>query len=68
MTVSQVFSKELTQRRNEALIKRKEILQESPELNIYLEFSACLMAKKKKSRDKYKKVERFLITLCQHVV
>ena len=31
-----MFSEELTQRRNEALKKRKEILQESPELNIYL--------------------------------
>ena len=33
ITVSQMFSKDLTQRRNEALKKRKVILQESPELN-----------------------------------
>ena len=59
ITVSQIFSKELTQTRNEALKKRKKILQESPELNNYVEFRACLMAKKKKSRDKYKEIERF---------
>ena len=33
ITVSQMFSKDLTQRRNEALKKRKVILQGSPELN-----------------------------------
>ena len=47
ITVSQMFSKELTQRQNEALKKRKKIFQESPELNIYLEFPTRLMAKKK---------------------
>ena len=47
--VSQMFSKELTQRCNEALKRRKEILAaESNDLNIYLEFPARLMARKKK--------------------
>ena len=58
-TVSQMFSTELTQRQIEALKKRKEIFQESPELNIYLEFLAHLTPKKKNSRDRYKKIERF---------
>ena len=54
ITVSQIFSKKLTQTRNEALKKRKKILQESPEINNYVEFRACLMAKEtsiKKLKD-----------------
>ena len=57
ITVSQISSKELTQRRNESLKKRKKILQESPELNNYMEFRACLMAKKKKSETSIKKLK-----------
>ena len=57
ITVSQIFSKELTQRRNEALKKRKEILQKPSGLNIYLIFPAYQMAKKKNSGDKYKQIE-----------
>ena len=52
-TVSQMFSTELTQRQTEALKKRKEMFQESPE------FLAHLTPKKKNSRDRYKKIERF---------
>ena len=36
----------------------KEIF-ESPELNIYLEFPAHLMVKKKNIQDKYKEIGRF---------
>ena len=53
ITVSQMFSKQLTKILNKALKERKEMIQESPELDIYLEFPAHLMAKKKHSRDKY---------------
>ena len=67
ISVSQIFSKELAQRQNEALKKRK-ILQESPELNTYLEFPAHLIAKKKNNQDKYKKIERYQATLCQYVL
>ena len=54
-----MFSKELAQKRNGTLRKRKEILLESPELNIYLEFPASLMTKKKNNREQYKQIKRF---------
>ena len=54
-----MFSKELTQRRNNALKRRKEMLQQSNDLNIYLEYPARLMARKRNSREKYKQIEVF---------
>ena len=44
------------------------MLQELPELKIYLEFPGRIMVKKKNNRDKYKKIERFETTLYQYVV
>ena len=63
-----MFSIELTQRQNKALKKRKEILQESPEVNIHLGFVANLMAKKKNSCNMYKEIERSQKTICQYVM
>ena len=63
-----MFSIELTQRQNKALKKRKEILQESPEVNIHLGFVATLMAKKKNSCNMYKEIERSQKTICQYVM
>ena len=45
--VNQMFSKELTKRRNQALKKRKEVLQNDNELQIKLEFPAKLMSRNK---------------------
>ena len=59
ITASQINSKELMQRQKEVLRKRKEMLHETPGLNIYMEFPAPLMAKKKNSCDKDKEIERF---------
>ena len=70
ITVSQIFSKELPQRQNEALQKRKEILKESPEHNIYLGLRASLMGKKKQCRAKYKEIEKILknfLSVCSSV-
>ena len=63
-----MFSIELTQRQNKALKKRKEIVQESPEVNIHLGFLAHLMAKKKNSCNMYKEIERSQKTICQYVM
>lgn len=52
-----MFSKELTQQRNNSLKGRKEMLQQSNELNIYLEYPAHLMARKRNSHEKYKQIE-----------
>ena len=48
--VNQMLSKELTKRRNQALKKRKEILQNDNELQIKLEFSAKLMSRNKHTK------------------
>ena len=53
VTVSQMFSKSLTNRRNQALLRRKEIMKESPYLSVFLDFPAKLMGKKRHSQEKY---------------
>ena len=57
--VSQMFSKNLTTRRNEAMKKRKELLETSPNLSIYLEYPAKLMSRNKNTRDPYELLEEF---------
>ena len=53
------FSKTLTNRRNNALVRRKDILKESPDLQIHLEFPAKLMGKKRYSCDRYELLGEF---------
>ena len=58
VTVSQMFSKNLKNCRNQSLLRRKEILKESPDLSVFLDFPAKLMGKKRQSREKYKLLEK----------
>ena len=57
--VNQMFSKELTKRRNQALKKRKEILQNDNELQIKLEFPAKLMSRNKHTKGKWEILQTF---------
>lgn len=57
--VNQMFSKELTKRRNQALKKRKEILQNDKELQIKLEFPAKLMSRNKHTKGKWEILQTF---------
>ena len=59
MTVSQMFSERLTNRRNQSLLRRKEIIKESPYLSVFLHFPAKFMGRKRHSREKYKLLEEF---------
>ena len=59
VTVSQMFSKSLTNCWNQALLRRKEIIKESPDLSVFLDFPAKLMGNKRHSREKYKLLEEF---------
>ena len=47
-----MFSKELTERRNEALKYRKEVLETEPHLTIKLDYPAVLRSRPKGSRSK----------------
>jgi len=58
INVSQMFSKDLMVRRNEALKKRKELLQKRYIVNGYVEYPAKLMTKTK-AGDKYKLHKNF---------
>ena len=59
VVVNQMFSKELTKRRNTALSKRKELLQETPNLQIRLDYPAVLRSRRKNSNDKWQLVGKF---------
>ena len=54
-----MFSKEITKRRNQALKKRKEILQNDNELQIKLEFPAKLMSRNKHTKGKWEILQTF---------
>ena len=43
ITVTQMFTKRLITRRNEEIKRRKELLEEDPTMQIYLEYPAKLM-------------------------
>ena len=58
-TVSQMFSERLTNRTNQSLLRRKEIIKESPDLSVFLHFPAKFMGRKRHSREKYKLLEEF---------
>ena len=51
--VNQMFSKELTERRNNALIKRKEYLILHPDLQIKLDYPATLKSRRKGQNNKW---------------
>ena len=53
VTALKMFSKSLTNRRNQALLRRKEIIKELPDLSVLLDFPAKLMGKKKHFLEKY---------------
>ena len=59
ISVTQMFTKRLTTRRNEALKRRKELLEEDPTLQIYREYPAKLMGKKRNTKGKYRVIEIF---------
>ena len=54
-----MFTKRLTTRRNEALKRRKELLKKDPTFQIYLEYPAKLMGKKRNTKEKYRVIEIF---------
>ena len=49
-----MFTKRLTTRRNEALKQREELLEKDPILQIFLEYPAKLMRKKRNTKEKYR--------------
>ena len=57
--VNQMFSKELTERRNNALIKRKEYLRLHPDLQIKLDYPATLKSRQKGQNNKWLILEEF---------
>ena len=57
--VNQMFSKELTERRNNALIKRKEYLILHPDLQIKLDYPATLKSHQKGQNNKWLMLEEF---------
>ena len=59
ITVSQMPSEELTQRRNNASKRRKEMLQQSNDLIIYLLYRSRLTVRKRNSRKMYKQIKVF---------
>ena len=59
VTVLQMFSKSLADRRYQALLRRKEILKVLLDLSIFFDFLAKLMGKTRHSREKYKLLEEF---------
>ena len=54
-----MFSKSLKNRRNQSLLRRTEIIKESPDLFVFLDFPVKLMGKKMHSRENYKLLEEF---------
>ena len=56
---NQMFSKELTTKRNNALKFRREKLNSSPDLQIKLEYPACLKSRKRGSNGKWDILKEF---------
>ena len=54
-----MFSKSLRNLRNQALLRRKEIIKRSSDLSVFLDFPAKLVGEKRHSREKYKLLEEF---------
>ena len=62
VVVNQMFLKELTIRRNNALKRWREILEEDGSIQIKLVYSAILNFKNKSSKNRWETLEVFLIT------
>ena len=54
-----MFSKDLTERRNNALIKRKEHIKKHPNLQIKLDFPATLKYRERGSNSKWAILEEY---------
>ena len=54
-----MFSKELTERRNNALIKRKEYLRLHPDIQVKLDYLATLKSRQKGHNNKWLILEEF---------
>ena len=57
--VDNMYSKDLTERRNQALMKRKELMEATPNLVVKMEYPAVLKSKRKGSNDQWKTVQKF---------
>ena len=62
VVVNQMFLKELTIRRNNALKRWREILEEDGSIQIKLVYSAILNFKNESSKNRWETLEVFLIT------
>ena len=62
VVVNQMFLKELIIRRNNALKRWREILEEDGSIQIKLVYSAILNFKNKSSKNRWETLEVFLIT------
>ena len=54
-----MFSKELTEPRNNALIKRKEYLRLHPDIQVKLDYPATLKSRQKGQNNKWLILEKF---------
>ena len=59
VVVNQMYSKELTIRRNNALKRRFKILEEDGSIQIKLDYPAILKFKKKRTRNRWETLEVF---------
>ena len=59
VTVNNMYSKELTARRNEALKRRQEMIKNNKNTHIGLDYPAVLKSKKKGTRENWVTVENF---------
>ena len=59
VVVNQMYSKELTIRRNNALKRRLKILEEDGSIQIKLDYPAILKFKKKRTRNRWETLEVF---------
>ena len=57
--VSQLYSKRINDRQYKARQYRKQLFEQNPEQNIYIQYPAKLMGKKKGSADKYRLIKEF---------
>ena len=64
--VYQMFSKELTERRNNAMIQRKEYLRLHPDIQIKLDYPATLKFCQKGQSNKLLMLEKFLKNVIKH--
>ena len=59
VTVNNMYSKELTARKNEALKRRREMIKNNKNIHVRLDYPAMLKSKKKGTRENWVTVENF---------